>query len=189
MDVYEYRHIVGFAETNLVGNAYYVHYLHWQGRCREMFLREHCPELVEALSRDLALVTTRCTCDYLAELVAFDEVSVRMRLAEMSQNRITMLFEYYRVRDDGEQLVARGEQQVASMRREGSRMTPAPLPPALREALELYSDRSWPLGARKNLSSIRVRCSSSPRVGAAFAGRIRWGGQRHERTIFERRFS
>ncbi len=141
MGVYEYRHIVGFAETNLVGNVYYVHYLHWQGRCREMFLREHCPELVDELSRDLALVTTRCSCDYLAELAAFDQVAVRMRLAEMSQNRITMLFEYYRVRDDAEELVARGEQQVACMRREGSRMTPTPVPKPLREALEPYSGR------------------------------------------------
>ena len=31
---YEYRHIVSFEETNLVGNVYYVNYLRWQGRCR-----------------------------------------------------------------------------------------------------------------------------------------------------------
>ena len=35
---YEYPHMVGFEETNLVGNVYYVNYLRWQGRCREMFL-------------------------------------------------------------------------------------------------------------------------------------------------------
>ena len=40
---YEIRHTVGFEETNLVGNVYYVNYLRWQGRCREMFLRDHAP--------------------------------------------------------------------------------------------------------------------------------------------------
>src|SRR5882672_2394132 len=40
---YEYRHIVGFEETNLVGNVYYVKHVAWQGRVREMFLREHVP--------------------------------------------------------------------------------------------------------------------------------------------------
>jgi enediyne biosynthesis thioesterase len=36
---YEYSHRVGFEETSLVGNVYYVNHLRWQGRCREMFLR------------------------------------------------------------------------------------------------------------------------------------------------------
>ena len=28
---YEYRHVVGFEETNLVGNVYFVNHLRWQG--------------------------------------------------------------------------------------------------------------------------------------------------------------
>ncbi|HVR11545.1 MAG TPA: acyl-CoA thioesterase, partial [Thermoanaerobaculia bacterium] len=43
MRYFEYRHLVGFEETNLVGNVYYVNHLRWQGRCREMFLLEHAP--------------------------------------------------------------------------------------------------------------------------------------------------
>ncbi len=39
-DYYEIRHTVGFEETNLVGNVYYVNYLRWQGRCRETFLKD-----------------------------------------------------------------------------------------------------------------------------------------------------
>jgi hypothetical protein len=38
--VYSYRHVVGFGDTNLAGNAYFVNHLEWQGRCREMFLRD-----------------------------------------------------------------------------------------------------------------------------------------------------
>ena len=116
---YEYRHIVGFEETNLIGNVYYVNHLSWQGRTREMFLRDHAPEVLENLSRGLALATLRVSCEYLSELKAFDEVIIRMRLGELAQSRITLLFEFWRTSSGGEELVARGEQQVACLRRQG----------------------------------------------------------------------
>lgn len=139
MKAYEIRHLVGFEETNLVGNVYYVNHLRWQGRCREMFLRDHAPEILDELSRDLALATVRCSCDYLTELAAFDEIVIRMRLGELVQNRISLLFEYWRCDGGGEELVARGEQVVACMRREGSHAVPTPIPAALREALRPYA--------------------------------------------------
>ena len=139
MPAFEHRHVVGFEETNLVGNVYYVNHLRWQGRCREMFLQENAPEILEELKNGLALATVRCSCDYLAELEAFDTVVLRMRLGEVVQNRLTLLFEYWREAADGTQeLVARGEQQVACMRREAGRTVPAPIPAALREALRPY---------------------------------------------------
>ncbi len=137
---YEYRHLVGFEETNLLGNVYYVNHVRWQGRCREMFLREHAPEVLIALQHDLCLVTTRCSCEYLDELVAFDEVVIRMRLGELTQNRILMSFEYWRCNGNKENLVARGEQQVACMRRENGQMAPTPVPEGLREALRQYRE-------------------------------------------------
>jgi len=140
MRAYVYQHVVSFEETNLVGNVYYVNHLRWQGRCRELFLRQHTPEVLEELANGLSLVTTRCSCEYLAELSAFDEVVIQMRLGELTQNRLTMRFEYFRVNGDTEELVARGEQQVAFMRREGDRMIPTPIPPGLREALRPYAD-------------------------------------------------
>ena len=96
MRAYEYRHIVGFEETNLIGNVYYANHVRWQGRCREMFLRDRAPDVIEAIKHGLALVTTRVSCEFMAELVAFDEVVLRMRLGELGQNRITMKFEYWR---------------------------------------------------------------------------------------------
>lgn len=139
MKAYEYRHLVGFEETNLVGNVYYVNHLRWQGRCREMFLREHAPEILDDLARDLVLATVRCSCDYLVELEAFDQVLLRMRLGGIVQNRLTLLFEYWRENGSGEELVARGEQVIACMRREGKRAVPAAIPAALREALKAYA--------------------------------------------------
>ena len=139
MRSYEYRHIVGFEETNLVGNVYYVNHLRWQGRCRELFLRDHASDVLAELEQDLALVTTRCSCDYLFELSAFDEVVIRMRLGALTQSRVSMIFEYWRRNDESEQLVARGEQQVACMRRVGEGLVAASVPEALREALQLYA--------------------------------------------------
>ena len=135
---YEYHHVIGFEETNLVGNVYYVNHLRWQGRCREMFLRDHAPGVLAQLDGDLALATTRCSCEYLEELRAFDVIVLRMRLASQAQNRILLEFEYYRASDDGEELIARGEQGIACMRREGEQMVPTPVPEELREALRAY---------------------------------------------------
>jgi enediyne biosynthesis thioesterase len=140
MRYYEYRHIITLRETSLVGNVYYTHHLEWQGRCREMFLREHAPSVMDELSRGLSLATVRCSCEYLAELLVFDEIIVRMRLGEMMQNRITLGFEYWRGKHGEEELVARGEQQIACMKREGARLVPTPVPAALREALAGYTE-------------------------------------------------
>jgi enediyne biosynthesis thioesterase len=132
--------VVGFEETNLVGNVYYANHVRWQGRCREMFLRDHAPGVLDDLTNGLALVTTRVSCEYLAELRALDEVAVRMRLGGTAQNRVTMRFEYWRLAAGGhEELVARGEQEVACMRRQNGRAVPAPVPEALREALAPYA--------------------------------------------------
>ncbi|HZR56348.1 MAG TPA: acyl-CoA thioesterase [Terriglobales bacterium] len=137
---YEYTHIVTFEETNLVGNVYYVNYLRWQGRCREAFLREHTPELLAELSKDLCLVTAHCSCDYFAELWAFDQVIVRMFIEDLTQHSISMRFEYLRSNAGGGELVARGKQRVACMRRKENHTLPEPVPERLRAALQSYAD-------------------------------------------------
>ena len=140
MRAYEYRHIVGFEETNLVGNVYYVNHIRWQGRCRELFLRDYAPEVLDQLADGLSLVTIHCSCDYLAELSAFDEVVVRMRLGALMQSRMSLLFEVWRITQNGEELVARGEQQIACMRRTEEGLVPTPVPEALKEALKTYAE-------------------------------------------------
>jgi enediyne biosynthesis thioesterase len=104
-----------------------------------MFLRDRAPDVIEALKHGLALVTTRVSCEFMAELVAFDEITLRMRLGALGQNRITMNFDYWRTSSGGEELVARGEQQVACMQREGTQVVPVPVPAQLREALREYA--------------------------------------------------
>lgn len=134
MKNYEYKHIVGFEETNLVGNVYYTNFIRWQGRCREMFLREKASDVLEMFKNGFAMVTTRVSCEYLNELNAFDELIIVMKLGEIKQNRVAMLFEYWR----GEELVARGEQEIACMQRAGDSIAPAAIPLSLSSALQNY---------------------------------------------------
>src|SRR3954453_24086659 len=106
---YEIRHTVGFEETNLVGNVYYVNYLRWQGRCREMFLKERAPDILAELQDDLKLFTLKVDCEFYAELTAFDELSIRMELIELGQTQIHFAFDYVRLGSEpGGTLVAHG---------------------------------------------------------------------------------
>lgn len=136
---YELRHRVGFEETNLVGNVYYVNYLRWQGRCREMFLLEQAPDVLEDIRDDLKLFTLKVDCEFFAEITAFDDLSIRMRLDELTQTQIAFAFDYVRLRDDGEELVARGRQRVACMRGPNTNTKPTRVPDSLRQALSRYA--------------------------------------------------
>ncbi|MFV2109806.1 MULTISPECIES: acyl-CoA thioesterase [unclassified Micromonospora] len=136
---YEYRHLVGFEETNLVGNVYYVNYLRWQGRCREMFLRDRAPEVLADIRDDLKLFTLKCECEFFAEISAFDELSIRMRLEDLTQTQIGFAFDYVRLRDGFEELVARGRQRIACMRGPNTGTRPARVPDPLRIALSHYA--------------------------------------------------
>lgn len=153
---YEYRHVVSFEETNLVGNVYYVNYLRWQGRCREMFLLEHAPDVLTELRNDLKLFTLKSECEYLAEISAFDQISIRMRLEELTQTQIAFTFDYVHLHDGMEELVARGKQRVACMRGEGREVTPARVPESLRAALEEYAIKPPPPVSRAE-GSAKVR--------------------------------
>lgn len=137
---YEYRHKVGFEETNMEGTVHYVNYLRWQGRCREMFLENLAPEVLEDIQDDLKLFTLRVGCEFFGETMAFDEVSVRMRLEELTHTQIGFAFDYVRLREGEEKLVARGRQRVACMRGPNQNTRPTSVPASLRHALEPFSD-------------------------------------------------
>src|SRR5262245_52586099 len=131
---YEVRHRVGFEETNLVGNVYYVNYLRWQGHCRERFLKEEAPSvLADIMQADLKLFTLKAECEFFAEITAFDELSVRMRLDELTQTQIVFSFDYIHLPDDsdsggGGSLIARGRQRIACMRGPNNDTVPTRVP-------------------------------------------------------------
>ena len=138
MRAYEYHHTVGFEDTNLLGNVYYVNHLRWQGRCREMFLRDHAPSVLAEIERGLRLATVRCSCEYEEELVPFDHVVVRMTLGDLKPSGMTLRFAYFRVDDARETLVARGEQEITCLSGSSRHAAPTLLPAELREALRPY---------------------------------------------------
>jgi enediyne biosynthesis thioesterase len=136
---FEYRHTVGFEDTNIVGNVYYTHYLQWQGRCREMFLKQRAPEILAELRSDLKLFTLKVDCEFIAEVTAFDEISVRMQLIDIAQTQVEFGFDYVRLEPEGEEtLVARGRQRVACMRGPNNATVPARVPESLARALAPY---------------------------------------------------
>lgn len=137
---YEYRLTVGFEETNIVGNVYFVNYLRWQGKCREMFLKEKAPSIIDEVKADLKLFTLKVDCEFFAEITAFDELSIRMRLEELTQTQVQFAFDYVQVTGGQENLIARGRQRMACMRGPNTNTVPARVPEALRDALAPYAD-------------------------------------------------
>jgi enediyne core biosynthesis thioesterase len=143
---YELRHRVGFEETNFVGNVYYVNYLRWQGHCRERFLQELAPSVLsEIMDDDLKLFTLKAECEFFAEITAFDELSVRMRLDELTQTQVVFSFDYVQVKEDGqESLVARGKQRIACMRGPNNATVPTRVPADLLAALAPFTATDAP---------------------------------------------
>lgn len=138
-DYFEITHMIAFEETNLVGNVYYANYLLWQGRCRELFLQQHARSVLDDLRGGLKLFTLNVSCEFFAELTAFDEVRVRMRLVELAQTQVEFEFSYITIKDDVEVLVAQGRQRVACMRGEPGDTRPTPVPVDLVHALRPFS--------------------------------------------------
>jgi len=138
MTYYEYKHIVDFSETNVVGNVYYTNHIRWQGRCREMFLREHAPTMLDELKKGLVMATLKVHCEYFQELLAFDALSIRMTLKDYANHRITLGFDYWRQAESGEELIARGEQVIGCMQRHEDKTEPCAWPDAFKAALEPY---------------------------------------------------
>lgn len=90
MYIFTYNQTVSFDETNLVGNVYFAHYFHWQGKCREDFIRCFSPGILDEITSGLCLVTTDSTCKFHKELFAFDEVLIEMPLTLLRKRRCRM---------------------------------------------------------------------------------------------------
>lgn len=137
---FEFRHIVGFKDTNLVGNVYFTNHLEWQGRCREMFLHQYAPDVLqEVQSGHLALITVSCSCEYLAELQPFDQISIRMTLEAQGADWVSMRFDYWRESLGIPMKIARGYQKVASRRRTEGGLSVTAMPESLVSALQSFS--------------------------------------------------
>jgi enediyne biosynthesis thioesterase len=136
---YEYRHVVATAETTAAGIADLISYLRWQGHCREGFLREEAPD---ALTEGMCLQTVKAECEYFFDLNAEDELSVRMRLEELTRTQLQFTFDYVRLHAGGENLAARGRQRVECQVIANAETVEIPVP--LRVALRPYAETPVP---------------------------------------------
>ena len=144
---FDLHHIVGFEETNLVGNVYFSNYFLWQGKCREMFLRQHAPRVLEELSGGrMRLVTAHASCDFADEFSAFDEVLVRMTLNRFIAFGVSLDFAYGHAAAPGGpageaafEPLARGRQDIKFLRREAAGWALVEVPDYLMAVLQDYA--------------------------------------------------
>jgi len=122
----------------MLGNVYFTQHVAWQGRCRELFLKEHAPSILNELARDLRLVTLRVSCEYFEELSAFDEIEVQMRLGYLRQHRIGLDFLIVKRQEIQNLQVARGFQEIGCMRAAIGGLVPVEPPASLRNALTAF---------------------------------------------------
>lgn len=148
---FETQFYATFADTNVVGNVYFANYVHWQGRCREVFFAEICPEVMRDVNDGLLLVTLDLGCRYIDQLHALDRVVMRMNVESLSQNRMMMNFLYYRLESRDEILVCESHQSVAAMRKIGNALTAVPFPDSMLAPIydyDLVADRNGAEGRR-----------------------------------------
>lgn len=137
MKYYEYKHIVLFEETNVVGNVYFANFIKWQGACREMYLKYNVPEIIDEVNKgELLLITLHCSCDFISQLFAFDEVILGMTLDKITQNKIKMLFHYFKEEKDGtKKTIAKGVHEIGFYRKVNDMVKPCEIPERLHEIL------------------------------------------------------
>ncbi len=136
---FEYAFFTTFEETNLVGNVYFANYVLWQGKCREMFLKEYCPDVIDAITDGLALITLDLSARYISQLFAFDKVVMQMSLEAQSNSRLLMSFEYFKEDKNGERtLVCVGSQATAAMKEIDGQMVAVSYPDSMIELFEKY---------------------------------------------------
>src|SRR5262245_1038920 len=112
MQYFEYRFSLGFQETNVVGNVYFANYFLWQGKCREEFLRQHAPQVLDEFKKGYGMITQECACSFIQEAFAFQRILIRMGLERLMRTGMSMTFDYYREEGEGGDLtlLARGRQ-------------------------------------------------------------------------------
>lgn len=138
---FEYQFITTFEETNLVGNIYFANYVLWQGKCREMFLYEYCPDVIAEINEGLLLITLDLSMQYISQLFAFDTVVMRMSLAFQSGSRLLITFDYYKQEQDKAlTLVARGTQATAAMKMIKGKISPVDFPDSM---LQMFEEYQW----------------------------------------------
>jgi len=107
---YEYRHLVTFDDTNSAGNVYFAQYFKWMGKCRELILAEYYPEIISDMKKGFGFATEFAHIDFAKECFLYDNILVRMTIADLTRTRVEFDFQFINEKDAG--VVATGKQAV-----------------------------------------------------------------------------
>lgn len=123
----EVEHMVTMGETSAAGFVYFSAFIDWQGYARERVGIKYFPQyMADITAGRVTMLTTSCSCEYLGEAWFGDRVHIRMTSPWIRLHFAKGVFEYYRVTDDGDQLIGRGEQIWSNAVRSGDTFVPGP---------------------------------------------------------------
>jgi enediyne polyketide synthase len=121
-------------ESNLVGNIYFSNYTTWQGRVRDQFFYKLAPELYRGTGEHGEWIALNSRIQHLREAMPFDTIEVQMSLLKRYQYGAKLLFEYYKLDENGQkQKLAFGEQDILWIKRDEQGN---PIPSVLPEVFE-----------------------------------------------------
>lgn len=124
-------------DANLVGNIYFGNYYLWQGRARDHFFFEAAPALYRGTGDAGELRCLHAKVEHLREAMPFDRIAVRLSLDALHERGVRLRVDYFREDADGARTKLAFGEHVAGWFApdDDGRWAPAPLPPAIREAL------------------------------------------------------
>lgn len=120
--------IVTVGDASSVGFTYFTKFIEWQGLVRETVGFEFFPDYMAGFTGEVVMLTMSCSCEFLGSLWPGDRVRIKVVAPWVRLAYMQGLYFYYRVTDDGEKLVARGEQLWMNAHRKGDTFTPGPWP-------------------------------------------------------------
>ncbi len=107
---FEHKHCVTFVDTNMVGNVYFATYVMWMGKCRDMIMADHYPEIQSHIKNGFGFATEFVHMDYLKETFLFDEICIRLTVKDISRTRLEFLCEIVNTKNNT--VNAKGSQAV-----------------------------------------------------------------------------
>jgi enediyne core biosynthesis thioesterase len=134
--------------------------LSWQGKCRELFLADHAPEVLrQVVDRRLILQTTLASVDnWQSSMLDVEQVRVEMRLVSIKCGQMTVQFEYFaQLQDDSWEHFATGKQVTSS---KNSTVEACTLPDELLVALREFTGCQKLLEAIDNIEKYAPRRQS-----------------------------
>jgi acyl-CoA thioesterase FadM len=94
-EVYTHHSVVTIGDTNLLQNMYFANYFKLAGTARELWLRQHVPEVQAFLSQGLVLITKNASCEFFHDFYLFDSVRLELWFEALKRSSIEVHFAFF----------------------------------------------------------------------------------------------